>query len=288
MTIGEVSKIIWKEFIYGGHLQSLGTISIILFSAILLNIKISLDILLISYLSFYPIYLFDRYKGINIDYITNPHRTEYLKNYINQTPLILFFVIFVLFLSLIYFSNFYGSVFVLSLLTLGLLYSLFFKRITEKILLFKDFYVSSFFAVLVFFPVIYYSLPLSIGLLISLLLLFMFVFLKGIMMQIFLDIKDIESDKQERLLTLAVVLGKNKTIDLLKIFSILSIFPILILAVYFSNFSKPILMLLFTVPFDFYCFNLAKRDNYYGYLLMSGIFISWPILILIGKAIWSF
>ena len=43
-TIEKVLKLIWQEFIYGGHLQSLGTIAIILVPVILLNIKITWDI----------------------------------------------------------------------------------------------------------------------------------------------------------------------------------------------------------------------------------------------------
>ena len=114
-------NIIWNEFIYGGLLQSLGALSIVFVSAVLLKIKITWDILLITYLLFYPLYLFNRFKEIKIDYLTNPERTEHLKQYLHLIPLILLFLIIILIIGLIYFSNYWALLFVSILLILGLL-----------------------------------------------------------------------------------------------------------------------------------------------------------------------
>lgn len=59
MAIEKILKFIWNEFIYGGHLPSLGAAAIVLFSGILLNIKITWDCLLITYFIFYLIYLYN-------------------------------------------------------------------------------------------------------------------------------------------------------------------------------------------------------------------------------------
>ena len=285
MIIDKILKTIWKEFIYGGHLQSLGTVAIILVSAILLNIKITWDILFIPYLLFYPIYLYNRFKELEIDYLTNPQRTEYLKGYINKIPLILSVEIFVLVGSLIYFANFSSIIFALLILLFGFLYSLIFKKITKKIPLFKNLYVAIFFALVVIFPVIYYNYPLTTTLTTGLLVLIVFVFLKAVMMQILLDLKDLEGDKKEELLTFSVIFGKEKTLKFLKPFSVLITASPIILALYFKIFPLSANLLLLTILFDFYCFRLAKEDKYSGYLLMSGMFIFWAILILIGKII---
>ena len=286
MKIKEILNLIWEEFIYGGHLQSLGAASIVFVSGILLEINITWDILFVAYLIFYSLYLYNRFKEIKIDYLTNPQRTEYLKTYINQTPLILLLVILVLIGSLIYFSNVWALIFSLLLVFFGLLYTTTFKNFTKKIPLFKNFYVAAFFASLVFFPVIYYSYPLTKTLILGLLIFATFVYLKTLMMQILLDLKDVESDKKQELLTFPVIFGKEKTFITLKIISILTttLIPI-IFSLYFNIFPKSVLLLFLTIPFDFYCFKIAHQQKYFGYILMSGKFVLWPILILIGEII---
>jgi len=285
MIIEKILKAIWKEFIYGGHLQTLGSVSIVLVSAILLNIKISWDILFISYFLFYPLYLYNRYKELKIDYLTNPQRTEYLKTYIDKAPLILTLVIFVLTFGLVYLANFSSIIFVLLVLLLGLLYSVIFKKITKKIPLFKNLYVATFFAILVFFPIIYYSYSLTNILRISAVILAVFIFLKAFMMQILLDLKDVEGDGKIGLLTFPTIFSEEATFRVLKTTSVFVTILIPIVAFYFNFFPKSFLMLILTIPFDFCCFRLAKEKNYLGYILMSGIFLLWPILILVGKII---
>lgn len=284
MKIKKILKTIWNEFIYGGHLQSLGSSSIIFLSANLLKINITWDILLISYLISYAIYLFNRFKEIEIDYLTNPQRTNYLKTYIYHTPIIISFVIFVIIGALIYFSNFWALIFGLFLILFGFFYTIFFKKLTKRIILFKNFYVSIAFSLMIPFLIIYYLYPLTNILIISSLILIIFVYCKAFMMQILLDVKDIESDKKEGLLTFPVVFGKEKTLNILKIISILSTAPILLIySLYFNIFPISILILLLTIPFNFYCFKLARQKNYFGYILGSGEFLFWSVLILISK-----
>ena len=286
MVIKRILKIVWQEFIYGGHLQSLGAVSIVFVSGILLKINITWDCFFITYLIFYPLYLYNRFKEIEIDYLTNPQRTEYLKTYISQSSLVLPLIILILIGSLIYFSNFWTLIFALLLVFFGLLYSVIFKKLTKKIALFKNFYVAVFFTLLVFFPVIYYSYPLTSTLIFGLLIFMAFVCFKAFMMQILLDLKDVASDKKEKLLTLPVIFGEKKTFNVLKIISILTTIPILLIfSLYFNIFPKSILMLLLTIPFNFYCFKLAREQKYFGYILASGEFLSWSILILIGEII---
>ena len=70
IEIKKILKFIWDEFIYGGHLLSLGGTSVTFFSCILLNIKITLDCLFIVYLIVYVVYLYNRFKEIDIDCLT--------------------------------------------------------------------------------------------------------------------------------------------------------------------------------------------------------------------------
>jgi 4-hydroxybenzoate polyprenyltransferase len=286
MVIGRILKTVWQEFIYGGHLQSLGAASIVFTSAILLGTRITLDGLFVAYLIFYPLYLYNRFKEIKIDYLTNIERTKHLQKYSRFIPFILFSIIFILIVSLIYFSNLRALIFGLLLLSFGLLYTPIFKKLTKIIILFKDLYVAAFFSLLVFFFIVYSSYSLSTILIIGVIVFMVFVYLKAFLMQIFLDIKDLEIDKREGLLTFPTIFGKEKTLNILKIISILTTIPIpLIFSLSFNVFPKSILMLLLTIPFNFYCFSLAQKQRYSGYILASGEFILWPILILIGETI---
>ncbi len=280
--IKKILKSIWKEFIFGGHFQSLGAVSIILVSGILLNIRITWHGLVIIYLIFYPLYLYNRYKEINIDATTNPERTQHFKKYLKWMPIILYTVIILAVAGLAYFNNIQTLVFGLLLLIFGLLYTTVFKKITRKIAFFKNFYVALFFATLVFFAVVYHSETLTI----AALLFFLFVYFKSVMMQIFLDIKDIESDKKDALITLPVKFGKKKIFNILKTISLLTtiLIPILF-SIFWPIFPKSILFLLFTIPFNFYCFKKAKEQKYFAYILGSGEFVLWLILILIGEVI---
>jgi len=121
---------------------------------------------------------------------------------------------------------------------------------------------------------------------ISALVLGMFIFFKAFIVQIFLDIKDIESDRKEGLRTFPIIIGKEKTLIILSISNLIVTITVpIIFSLYLNIFSKLILMLIFTIPFDFYCYSLAKKEKYFGYILQSGEFLLWLFLILIGKII---
>ena len=279
-----VFKFILKEFVYGGHLQSLGAASIVFVSAVLLGVEITWDILAVTYLISYLVYLYNRFEEIEIDNLTNFQRTQHLKIYLKKMPIIFYFLIFVLVGSLIYFTNFWGFAFGLLLLIPGLLYTTIFKKTTKKIPLFKNLYVSLSFSLLVFFLIIYYSYSLTASLIISAFIFAFFVFLKTLIMQIFFDIKDIESDQKQGLRTFPVLFGKKSTFNVLKISSVLvTMSTLIIFSFCLDIFPKPMIMLLLTIPFNFYCFRLAERQKYLGYILGSGEFVLWTILILIGK-----
>lgn len=172
------------------------------------------------------------------------------------------------------------------LLLFGWLYTVVFKKMTQKIIIFKDLFVSAVFVLLVFFPIIYYSYPLTISLLSIALLIMVFIYFKAFMMQVFLDVKDIESDKKENLLTFPVIFGKEKMLNILGIISLLSTAPIpIIFSLYFNIFPISTLILLLTIPFNLFCFSQAKNQKYSSYVLESSEFILWPILIIIGETI---
>ncbi len=279
-SIKKIIRFLWKEFIYGGHLQSIGAAGVTFITVNLLKINYEWSIFLTSYLIFYTLYLYDRYKGLQTDKLTNPKRSEHFQRYYRFRSILLILVVIAAISSLAYFSNVKALIFGSALIIFGLLYFSIFKKITKKVTSFKNIYVASFFALLVFLPFFYYSLPISRDLLLGMIALFVLVFLKAFLTQIFLDLKDIRTDKEEGLLTIPVQIGTKKTIKVLKKSTIvvLLILPVTF-SLIFDILPLTVLVLVATIPFCFYCFNRAMEKNYIGYILAGSEFILWAVLI---------
>jgi len=282
MVIEKILNSIWNEFVYGGHLLSFGAVSIVYAASILLDIRITWDFLLVVYLGTESVYLYNRFKVYKVDFLTNPERTEHIKKYVKYIPFIIFLMTFSAIVFVVYFNKISALTFGLLLLIIGLLYSLFFKKITEKIIAFKSFFISLMWSLLVLFLAIYYSAPINL----ALFLFSVFVFLRFFVSVSFFDIKDIKTDKQEGLKTLAVVLKQSTLWQFLSIIAILAVLP-LIIGVYLRILPISSLMLFLTIPYTFFYFKQLENKNISPYFLynviVDGEFIFWPFFILIGK-----
>lgn len=284
--MAKILKIVWDEFIYGGHLLSLGASSIVFTSAILLGIKITWDCLVIVYLGMQSAYLYNRYKDFKKDYLTNPERTKHFEKYVSKIPIIIGIFILIIILMLFYFSTPEILLFGLFLVLMSLLYSKIFKDFTKKIPGFKGFYVALMWASLALFLIVYYSFSFKI----SVLLIFIFIFLRLFINIFFFDIKDIESDKKENLLTLAVILGKKKLINFLNIIDIISILPI-ILGIYLDLFPFYSIVLVFTVFYVLLYFrkinDLKFKTGFLYNVIIDGEYILWSFFILLSKFLYN-
>ena len=282
MKVERILKFVWDEFVYGGHLLALGAASVVFTSAILLNVPITWDFLLIVYLIFYVIYFYNRFREIENDFLTNPERTQYFKKYIKYTSLVISCSILVIAGMLFHFGNFPSLIFGLLMLLSGLFYSSFLKKFTGKIFGFKSFYVSFIWALLVIFLISYYSFPLDI----AVIFIFIFIFLRCLVGTNFSDIKDIDSDKKEELLTLAIVYGERKLIKSLNLISIFSVI-LVVVGVYFNLLPIFSLMLILTFFYSLYYFKKLSDKKIKSPILYSvlvdGEHVPWLIFVLIGK-----
>lgn len=284
MLFKRICRFVYNEVVYNGHLQTWGVLAIVILSGQLLNIKTSWDLLLIVYILFYLIYLNDRYQGVDIDSLTNNERSQHVRKIHRYIPAILVIGLVALAVLLYAFSNVYALAFVTVIAVGGFLYPLYFKDFTKKVLAFKNFYVASVFSLMVVLPNLYYRILLNEKTVALILLLASFVFLRGTMMQFLLDLKDIESDKREGLLTLGIVLGKEKTFTLI---AIMNVFTSLILPVSYFIFPSllpaSILFLALSAPLDIFFISLVKKGGSTGFILESGEFIYWAVLIYVGR-----
>lgn len=282
MIIKETIGLMRNELVYGGQLISIGAISVVFTAAILLGIKITWDCLIIIYLGIHSAYLYNRYKELKVDFLTNPKRTQYLKKNIRHIPLIIFFYTFLLIVGLMYSGRTQVIIFGTVLFLFGLSYSVFFKELTKKIIGFKDFFVALSWASLIIFLAVYYSFPLNL----SIILVLIFVCLRCFIGTSFYDVKDIESDKREKLLSLAVVFGKKKLFRFLNLINILTFLPI-IFGIYLGLFPMFSLILFFTIPITSYFLKKleSEKENiaYLSEIAIGMEKISWSVLILLGN-----
>jgi 4-hydroxybenzoate polyprenyltransferase len=280
--VKKISKSFFDELVFGGHLIALGAVGICLTFIFIIEEKLSIYPLIIVYFLTFVSLLHNRYEERDIDFITNPKRTKFLKKYFKGTTLMIF--IFLTIALLILMADNKSLFFLLLLMVSMYFYTKKVKKLSKKIFCLKNIAFSLIVSFLLIFISFYYSYDFLNLLFLSI---FYFCFLRMLVNTIFLDIKDVESDEKNNLKTFPIIFGENKTILFLEIITLIS--GILIV---FSIILKLIptysLMLLFTVPYTFYYLEKSKKKENFclvNYVLADAEFILWPVSIIIGKNI---
>ncbi len=275
-------KFICNEFIYGGHWLSLGGSAFILSIMLMLQISFRWELVIIVYLLLQIVYNYDHYTFLEEDSKNNPNRTNHLKKYQKFFPI--FLVIYSsLFFGLLYiFGNTISFIFGTFLLTLGLLYTIFCKKLTSKIVGFKNFYTSFSVSLLVIFVTFHSFYEINILSLIFIL----FIFIRLLVNTSFCDLKDMDIDKKQNLKTLPIYFGKQKFLTFLHILNFIS-FILLSTAIVTGIAPSFSIFLLLFFPYVYYYIKKAKKTDTDLQSLSSfavdGEFIIWPILLFIGS-----
>lgn len=279
MIINNLYKFVVNEILHNGHLQSLGAASVVYISSLfVLDVNASLDFLALVYLIFQFIFMFDRYRDIELDRLTNRQRTNHLRIYFKRIPLILAALASIIVVGLLYFSNVKSLLFALVIIILGFLYPIYFKGLTKKIFVFKNLYVSLVYAALVYFPLIYYSVNLENYNI--LFILFTFIFVESFINQASLDSKDVEVDKKEKLFTLPVLLGKNRSLNFLRGASLM----LGILFVYLASIFRLNFVFMFLIIINIFVnqlfIHMIYENKKAGYVISAGKFFLWFFIVL--------
>lgn len=275
-------KSIWDEFVYGGHLLALGLSCMVFMSAMLIGVKITFEFLVVIYLLTLAPCLFGRYVDLKEDALTNPERSSYLSRKAKYIPVMIVSSIVVV-VSILLLNRKLPILFIgVGLILFSFLYDLFFKKLTRKIIGFKNLYVGILFSMLVVMMMFYYGQHFGQAFYLT----FTFLFLMTTMGAAFSDIKDIESDKKEGLKTFAVVLGHKKTLFFLMLVTVLSLVPILYGV---TNNILPAfsVALVLVIPYNLYLFRESLRkdvnaDYLYGFLFDSQL-ILWLVFVMVGE-----
>ncbi len=273
-----------NEFIYGGHWLSIGGSAFAISIMLMLNIVFKFELIFIVYLLCLIVYNFDHYISIEQDSVDNPNRTNHLRKYQKFFPLILT-IYGSLFLGLLsYFGNFQSLLVGILILVIGLLYSIGLKKLTKKIIGFKNFYTS--FSVSMLVILVSFHIGLNLNLLA--IIVFVFIFLRLMINSSFCDLKDMKSDKKKDLMTLPIYLGREKILSLLHVLNIISIL-IIVVSVILKILPLYTIFLALSFPCVLYYLNKAKNPRVDLENLSSGLvdgeFILWPLLLIGGQSL---
>jgi 4-hydroxybenzoate polyprenyltransferase len=203
-------------------------------------------------------------------------------------PVILGVYTALLALLLVFFANVLMMVFVLILIFCGIFYTILFKDMTKEVPGFKGAYIASVWALAgAFFFNFHYSLEWDV----FSVLMFLFIFLRGIINVTFFDIKDVASDKKRGLKTLPVIWGKRRTLRLLKVLNLFGFLPLLV-GVCVGIIPVFALSLLVFYFYDYYYLDKAGRISKkslrtLSYTMADAEFILWPVVLILGKALFA-
>lgn len=282
-SLNKLKTCIKKEFIHGGHVLALGS-SLVAVSVMILNgMILKWEFLPIIYLITLCIYNFDHFRELEKDFSDNLGRVNHLFKYKKILPILITAYGISSITLLIMFGNLESIIFGIIFLSMGIVYSYKVKKLTSKILAFKNFYTASAVALSALFTVIYCGFQINW----LFFVIFIFLFLRFFVNTSFCDIKDMQTDKKHGILTLPLYFGKNYFLKLLHIINLLS-FVVLISAIILE--ILPIYSI-FLVFVNIYCFYYIRKSKCpkinitsLSDMIVDGEFIFWPIFLIIGKS----
>ncbi len=276
--IEKILRFLKDEILYNGHLQSLGAAGIVyISSALILNRNFDIGMFVVVYSTFQFIYLQDRYKDIVHDELSNLTRSKHLQKYLFRIPVLLLLLLSVIVSINVYSLNYFSLAFSTLVLFMGYLYTTNIKSLTRKIYLFKNVYVSTVFALLVIFPFIYYSEEISSW---KLVIYFSaLVLIESLYIQITLDIKDVLTDKKQKLLTLPLIVGKRKAVSILGEASLVTGALFVLIGTYFRFDSEVLILVIISLLINQSLIFLVRRHDFKGYVLTASKFFLWFLVI---------
>lgn len=275
-------KKIGDELILGGHMHSLGVAGLIYAASLVYGKNIGVPLFFIIYLGIHISYLFNRYGEIENDLAGNPKRSEHIKQSLKYSKPILLLLISVLLILIIAYANYLSMLFSLLIMLLGYLYTSIIKRKFGNITGLKNIFIAVMFWSCLYLFYIFHDLEWN-GVLTFFSIL---IFIRVLTNTVFFDLKDIESDAKEKIMTIPVLLGKKKTYLLINMLNVFSIFFI-VLSVYYWNIPKVSLLLIVLSIYGFFYVYYSKRtsmsQDYFASLYADGEYLLWPLLVIINR-----
>ncbi len=280
MNIKKIINSIFSEFIYGSHIIALDASAMVVTIMLLTNQTINFVLVLIPYLVAQVIYSYNHFQEADSDEKDNPERAAIFKQ--NKRGKIIVFFIYIFLLSIcLLLTNLSTSLLIISIFILGMLYTLYFKRL--KITGFKSYYVSAVWVLIVLI------VPLMMNQKIDSFYIFTMIiyFLTALASTIFFDLKDIVSDRDSGVKTFPVILGMKKTQYLLNFIKLIS-FILVVIGVYFKIIPTLFILypiaILYGVVYINGAFNLKnKRLRLISHIVADAEFLFWLFIIVLYR-----
>ena len=274
-----LATFITREFLHGGHIQSVGAAAIVYTASVIFGLPVSALLLLLTYLLFQAIYYFDRYRDLEKDAETNRERTEHLSMYKKYIPALIIGELAVAAAVLAFSGTLAAILFATIITVFGLLYPTYFKIQTKRLPLFKNFYVSLVFALLIWFPFLYLGRPAIVSMVtVSL---FIFVFAESLIAQLLLDLKDRGSDTRQGLRTLLMMVGRRQAHQYIVLLSVIVAVTSVIYGTVFSVLYQLIPLALLTLAFNLLVLKAISRGTHGSFALASAKYWLWPLVTMI-------
>lgn len=172
------------------------------------------------------------------------------------------------------YQNIRALIFFISVLLLGFFYPIYFKKLTSRIIGFKDVFTPFVWSMVNFFYFAYYDIEITNGLLIFILL----IFIRDFINTSYCDLKDINQDSSQKLFTLANFLGPKRLVVLLQWLNLVSV-AMIVFSVSISLMPDLALLLIFPIAFISYLINKSKHTSNYSPSYVDIEYILWALLI---------
>lgn len=260
-------RLLIDEVLYNGHIMAFSGVMSAFFTLLILDKRIDILGLISLYFIIQPIYFLDRVLYFEKDSLGNSVRSEHVKKVQNIIPLLMFGYCIVFTLLTLGIGKVENFVFGLIVIAIGVLYGLVFKKFTKYIIGFKNIFVGIFWVCFSIYIMIYIKEQIIN---INFLLVALFILLKTIYIQIFFDLKDIASDREDKLKTIPVLFGEKRTFSILNIVAIISFLPI-ILGLFLGSFKMLESVLLADIVYMLLITNSYRKNRNYIHFIYLGI-----------------
>lgn len=284
MMNSNIYTLFFKELKYGAHITALIGPSLMLVMTILTNNEINLIAITLAYLIPLVVYSYNYLSEMDDDLITNSEKVEYLKKRKKAVPhlLLIYSIIAVLLIAIM--NNINIIIFLLIIVSGGILYTTIFKVLTRYIIGFKSIFTTALWAYYgTFFTIFLYALDIDLLVIFISILMFLKLFINAI----FFDIKDIQSDKNNGLKTIPIILGKQKTTMVMNCINVLAVI-LLIVGIGIGALPAYAIVLSIFFIYTYYYVNKGKSADRqqllnYTYVMSDAEYFFWPIVLIIGK-----
>lgn len=273
---------VWDELLYGGHLLAIGDAIAMYVIAVILEIPVSWDFLVVIYLCVFAANLFNRSDESGHDALTNPVRVKVMDKYVKYFYPVVTFCLIISTILILNYSGLDALLFAALIFLVAILYTSLFKKMTKYIIGFKSYVAALFYALMVFLLVIYYGASINT----AVILVFMFYYMRIFISNAACDVKDIEGDKKRGLKTIAISLGEDNAMSMLNVLNVASGL-LIVWGVYMNALPVFSLSLVLTIPYASYYLYLNSKMNskeVYTNAIVDGEFLLWLPFLLIGKA----